>query len=167
MVRYKMFRSSSSSSVKKTESRRLKPKRSDCRTGARLKAKTKMSKGGSQTSARIIWGNEQSGILLPTSPSKFVRDKTWIMHYEHQALNFTDVTVKAGNKAMALTGLSDEDLKLRTSESLLVRKYRYSPRPHSLKNPFALGLVHVSQFFFFFPPHFLAIYTRSAITSSC
>lgn len=83
-----------------------------------------MSHGGPQKSARIIWGNEESGILLPTSPSKFVKDKTWILHYEHQALNFTDVTFKAGNKAMALAGLGEEDQKLRTSESLLVRKYR-------------------------------------------
>jgi len=136
MARYKMFRSDPSSSVKNTKSRRLKPRRLYHNTaGSKLKARTKMAQGGSQRSARIIWGNEESGILLPTSPSKFVRDKTWIMHYEHQALNFTDVTVKAGNKAMALTGLGDEDLKLRTSESLLVRKYRYSTR-QILYSPF-------------------------------
>lgn len=112
-----------------------------------------MAQGGSNRSARIIWGNEESGILLPTSPSKFVRDKTWIMHYEHQALNFTDVTVKAGNKAMALTGLGDEDLKLRTSESLLVRKYRYSTR-HILYSPFFLPSLCIKKFaiYYFFPP---------------
>jgi len=115
-----------------------------------------MAQGGSQRSARIIWGNEESGILLPTSPSKFVRDKTWIMHYEHQALNFTDVTVKAGNKAMALTGLGDEDLKLRTSESLLVRKYRYSTR-QILYSPFFPPLGPCTKRFgillyFFAPP---------------
>jgi hypothetical protein len=78
------------------------------------------------------------------------------MHYEHQALNFTDVTVKAGNKAMALTGLGDEDLKLRTSESLLVRKYRYSTG-QILYNPFFPPKVYTPHkiryfFTFFFSP---------------
>ncbi len=76
-----------------------------------------------QKTARICWG-EESGEDFASSSSKFVEDKTWIMNYDHQAINFTDLYIKAGSKLMALTGLGDSDVKLRTSESGIVRKYR-------------------------------------------
>lgn len=73
--------------------------------------------------ALIHWGAD-SGDDFMNPTSKFVEDKTWILNYEHQAVNFTDLCIKAGSKIMALAGLGDSDLKLRTSEAGLVRKYR-------------------------------------------
>jgi len=99
------------------------------------KAKKKIVKKMSlkQSGARIHWGSDAVTGGMP-SPSKFVEDKTWIMSYEHRAANFTDLYVKSGSKLMALAGMGESELNLRTSESALVRKYRcvkffLSPHP--------------------------------------
>ena len=115
MPRYKVGSGIKSRSVERSFSQRKKQP-----FGERKKT-TKMAI--KQKCARIHWGDE-SVDDLSSSPSKFVEDKTWIMNYEHQAVNFTDLYIKAGSKLMALTGVGDSDLKLRTSESGIVRKYR-------------------------------------------
>lgn len=74
-------------------------------------------------STHVLWNNESLHDILP-STSKFVEDKSWIMSYDHHAVNFTDMFIKAGTKLMALAGPGEPEVQLKTSESGIVRKYR-------------------------------------------
>ena len=77
--------------------------------------------------ARVYWGSE----TRPdgSSPSKFVRDKTWGMTFQHFSQVDTDFSIKAGSKKMLLTSAptmstSDPSKVIKISESWLHRKYR-------------------------------------------
>ena len=93
------------------------------------KARKRTCKSGSAMNSSkrtptILW-NEELSEFCALSPSKFVQDTTWILNYEHRAFNDTQLFIKAGSKTMALSGIGDSELQLRTSESGLIKKYRY------------------------------------------
>ena len=77
--------------------------------------------------AHIYWGSETRAD--GSSPSKFVRDKTWGLTFQHFSQVDTDFSIKAGSKKMLLTSApimssADPSKVVKISESWLHKKYR-------------------------------------------
>ena len=66
---------------------------------------------------RILWGGK--------SPAKtqVITDTTWAHHFQHETVGGVTITIKAGNKDMALESYN-EGSKTKISEALLRRRYR-------------------------------------------
>ena len=80
-----------------------------------------------RSGAQVYWGSETRAD--GSSPSKFVRDNTWGMTFQHFSQVNADFTIKAGSKKMLLASApvmsaSDPSKVLKISESWLHRKYR-------------------------------------------
>jgi len=70
---------------------------------------------------KILWGGK-----APAKNSdgiKVITDTTWAHQLVHETIGLVKITVKAGNKDMALNGYTDGS-KTKISEALLRRRYR-------------------------------------------
>ena len=97
--------------------------RSRPRTDEEFLAMERMTRPG----AHVYWGSETRAD--GSSPSKFVRDKTWGMTFQHFSQVDTDFSIKAGSKKMLLTSApimrsADSSKVVKISESWLHKKYR-------------------------------------------
>ena len=85
---------------------------------------TKMSKVAKKSvqKCKLLWGNKGS----EDSAAPIVQtDTTWAYRFSMETLGLVELSFKAGNRDMALDGYSD-DSKVRMSEALLRRRYRYA-----------------------------------------
>lgn len=69
---------------------------------------------------KILWGAETR-----EKDAKVVTDKSWAFTFKTDTLGLVSITVKAGNKNIALDGYSEDLGKLKISQSLLRHRYRY------------------------------------------
>lgn len=71
---------------------------------------------------KVLWGGK---VLSKTTESgvKVITDTTWAHHYQHETVGGVTVTIKSGNKDMALEGYNESG-KTKISEALLRRRYR-------------------------------------------
>lgn len=69
---------------------------------------------------KILWGTETR-----EKDAKVVTDKSWAFTFQTDTLGLVSITVKAGNKNIALDGYSEDLGRLKISQSLLRHRYRY------------------------------------------
>ena len=120
--------------------------------------------------AHIYWGSETRAD--GSSPSKFVRDKTWGLTFQHFSQVDTDFSIKAGSKKMLLTSApimssADPSKVVKISESWLHKKYRWYIFfvPGFFAGTLNYSEVVLSNNFFIFSSSFSATCTQSMATS--
>lgn len=67
---------------------------------------------------KVLWGGKA------LAKTRVITDTTWAYQYQHETVGGVTITVKAGNKDLALDGYNDNS-KTKISEALLRRLYRY------------------------------------------
>lgn len=74
---------------------------------------------------KILWGGKAPAKNPDGSTSgvKVITDTTWALQVVHETIGLVKISVKAGNRDMALTGYVDTS-KTKISEALLRRRYR-------------------------------------------
>lgn len=77
----------------------------------------------SPAKCKLLWNLPTSSKAKHSATGKVQTDSSWAYRYHLETIGGVDITIKAGNRDLALDGYSEES-KTKISESLLRRRYR-------------------------------------------